>query len=174
MLEPTSDRGRVEYALQTERDGISFYEHASRHIAHKLARAAFVMLAREEERHVDTIKSLARFLDGEGEPADFDAADPGSLKKTIHTIYSATSADDLDGDMDAAEAYAKAIEIETRVIDLYGQCAKECETAEARHLFDVLYREEADHLKLLEDMRGYLIDPEQWFVDRKMILREDG
>lgn len=174
MPEPTSDRGRVEYALQTERDGINFYEHASRHIAHKLARAAFTMLAREEERHVDTIKSLARFLDGKGEPIDLDPTDPGSLNKTIHTIYSAASAEDLDDSMNAAEAYAEAIEIETRVIDFYGQCAKECDTDEARHLFDVLRREEAEHLKLLEDMQGYLINPEQWFVDRKMILREDG
>ncbi|MCK4513055.1 ferritin family protein, partial [bacterium] len=140
----------------------------------KLTRAAFAMLSKEESRHIDTIETLAKFLDGNTAAPEIDSSPtPGSLEKTIHTIYSTASPDDLDGNMDPAEAYATAIDLEERATALYKQCALECDTAEGRHLFDVLSREEMDHLKLLKDMQGYLADPEQWFVDRKMILRED-
>ncbi len=169
-----TDRDRVAHALQTERDGNDFYDRVSAHAAHKLTRAAFVMLSKEESRHIDTIESLAKFLDGDADAPEIDSSPTlESLEKTIHTIYSIASAEDLDGDMDPAEAYTTAIDLEERSTALYKQCALECDTAEGRHLFDVLSREELDHLKLLEDMQGYLTDPEQWFVDRKMILRED-
>ncbi len=174
MAEMRTDKDRVAHALQTERDGNDFYVRASTHAAHKLTRAAFTMLAKEENRHIDTIESLATFLDGGDVTPEIDASPSlASLEKAIHTIYSTASAGSLDGDMDPAEAYATAIDLEKRATALYKQCALECSTAEGRHLFDVLSREETDHLKLLEDMQGYLTDPERWFVDRKMILRED-
>ena len=59
-----TDRERVAHALQTERDGNDFYDRVSAHAARKLTRAAFVMLSKEESRHIDTIESLAKFLDG--------------------------------------------------------------------------------------------------------------
>ena len=39
MPEHSTDRERVEFALKTEQDGHSFYQSASKKMAHKLAKA---------------------------------------------------------------------------------------------------------------------------------------
>lgn len=174
MPEPTSDRGRVEYALQTERDGTSFYEHASKHTAHKLARAAFETLAKEEIRHVTIIESLAKFLDGKDADLEPDSPSLKDLENTIRTIYGTASAEMVEGDLDPAEAYAKAVELEKRIAALYYRYSQECETSEAKRVFDVLYVEEQDHLSLLEDMLRYVTNSEQWFTDREATMMDGG
>jgi len=77
-------------------------------------------------------------------------------------------------DLDAAKSYEKAIELEKRISALYFECASECESDEARRLFNVLYREEQDHLTLLEDMLMYLTKPDQWFIDKDYVLLDGG
>jgi rubrerythrin len=168
-----TDRERVDLALKTENDGNGFYEHAAKHTSHKLARAAFQMLAKEETRHVQLIESLSEALKS---GAEVKVHSPGmkSLEKGILTIYGAATAEPVAGEMEPSEAYAKAIELEKRISALYFDYVKECDSDTAKHLFDVLYREEQDHLSLLEDMLGYLTDPNQWFVDRDMVMLDGG
>ncbi len=168
-----TDRKRVELALKTEKDGNGFYEHAARHTNHKLARAAFEMLAKEELRHVQLIESLGQALES-GSEIEVNSPDLDTLEKNIETIYGAATAEPVAGEMEPAEAYAKAVELEERISSLYFEYAKECDSDAARHLFNVLYLEEQDHLSLIEDMLGYLTDPSQWFVDRDMVMLDGG
>jgi len=168
-----TDRERVEFALKTENDGNGFYEHAAKHTSHKLARAAFEMLGKEEIRHVQLIESLGQALEA-GTEVEVASPDKKTLEKSIQTIYGAATAEPVEGEMEPAEAYAKAIELEQRISKLYFDYAKDCESDAAKHLFNVLYREEQDHLSLLEDMLGYLTDPNQWFVDRDMVMLDGG
>ena len=168
-----TDRERVELALKTESDGNGFYEHAAKHTDHKLARAAFEMLAKEEVRHVELIESLGQTLES-GAKIEVDSPDMKALETSIHTIYGAAIAVPVESEMEPSEAYAKAIALEENVCSLYLAYSKECESDAAKHLFDVLYREEQDHLSLLEDMLGYLTDPNQWFVDRDMVMLDRG
>jgi rubrerythrin len=168
-----TDRERVELALQTESDGSGFYEHAAKHTNHKLAHAAFEMLAKEEVRHVQLIESLGQALES-GDEVKVDSPNLKSLEKTVQTIYGDATAEPVEGEMEPAEAYAKAIELEKKISALYFEWTDACESDAAKHLFGVLYREEQDHLSLLEDMLGYLTDPSQWFVDRDMVMLDGG
>lgn len=172
MPDHATDRDRVLFALRTERDGGSFYDSARKHASHKLARAAFELLAREEERHVELIDALARSLDGEEEAIAVDSPTRAGLEFSLKTIYE--DASEGGGDLDPAEAYAKAIDLENRISALYFEYARECDSDEAKRLFDVLYREEQDHLSLLEDMLAYLTKPDQWFIDRDGIMLDGG
>jgi rubrerythrin len=174
MSEPTTDIERVKLALTTENDGTSFYEYAATRTANKLARAAFEMLSKEEIRHVSLVKSLGQMLEGRGELAEPDSPTEKDLAKKVHTIYSSAQDEAGEGDLDPGEAYAKAIELEKKIAALYFGYAQDCESGEARHLFDVLYREEQDHLGLLEDMHGYLTRPDDWFIDRDMVMLDGG
>jgi len=174
MAKGMSDKERVDLALKTENDGSAFYRQAAERTAHKLARAAFELLAKEELRHVALIEALAQRLSGKGGPVTVDSPTKGSLARGIKTIYESAMSEKAKGDLDAAKAYEKAIELEKRISALYFEHGRESESDEARTLFNVLYREEQDHLTLLEDMYNYLTKPDQWFIDQDGVLLDGG
>jgi rubrerythrin len=174
MPDHATDKDRVLFALRTEQDGSAYYNAAMERTSHKLASAAFELLAKEEVRHVSLIEALGKQLDGQAGSIDADSPTRASLEFSLKTIYEGAGDDAGPGDLDPAEAYEKAIELEKKISALYYSYARECESGEARRLFEVLYREEQDHLGLLEDMLAYLTKPDQWFVDRDGIMLDGG
>jgi rubrerythrin len=174
MPERLTDSERVEFALQTERDGSRFYKDATERVQHKLARAAFQLLSKEELRHVALIEALAKRLKGKGGPVSADSPNLRKLELGVKTIYETAGEKKGKGDLDPAKAYEEAVALEQKISALYSGYIKDSESPEARHLFTVLYREEQDHLNLLEDMLAYLTKPDQWFIDRDMTLLDGG
>lgn len=174
MPDQATDRERVEFALKTERDGNSFYEQAAGRTTHKLARAAFDILAKEEIRHVALIEALGKQLDGEGGPIDPESPTLKNLQLSIKTVYEGAIDEGEKGDLDPADAYRQAIELEKKISALYYGYGSESESDGAKRLFSVLYREEQDHLTLLEDMLAYLTKPDDWFIDRDMVMLDGG
>ena len=147
---------------------------AAKQTSHKLAKAAFELLGREELRHVELIEGLGKQLGGAGEAPTLEMVGRKALESGLKSIYEAEHEETIEGKMDPAEAYEKAIELEKKVTSLYSQYSRECEDDAAKRLFAVLNKEEEHHLSLLEDMLGYLTDPNQWFVDRDMVMLDGG
>ena len=174
MPEFKTDRERIDFALRTESDGHAFYKVAAKKTAHKLARAAFELLGKEELRHVALIEALDKRLAGEGDAPDVELVDRGNLESGLKSIYESASEETIEDEMDPAEAYATAIELEKRITSLYAQYANEAEDDAAKRLFAVLEKEEELHLSLLEDMLAYLTKPEEWFIDRDGIMLDGG
>jgi len=174
MPEHVSDTDRVEYALKTEKDGHAFYRSAVQNTTHKLARAAFEMLAKEELRHVDMIEALRKQLKGEGAAPDADVRERKDLEFSLKSIYENAGEEQGEGKLEPAEAYEKAIELEKKITSLYSGYVDECDDDAAKHLFKALTREEQNHLSLLEDMHAYLTRPDEWFIDRDGILLDGG
>ena len=174
MPEHNTDRERIEFALKTEQDGHEFYQMAAKKTAHKLARAAFELLGKEELRHVELIEGLGKQLGGEGEAPTLKTVSRKILESGLKTIYDSVPEDSVEDGMDPATAYEQAIELEKRITDLYGEYAKACDDDGAKRLFDVLQKEEEHHLGLLEDMHAYLTKPEEWFIDRDGIMLDGG
>jgi rubrerythrin len=174
MPDQATDTQRVEYALKTERDGNSFYEQAMERTAHKLARAAFDILAKEEIRHVALIEALGKQIDGGGGPIDPESPTLKNLQFSIKTIYEGAIDEGQKGDLDPADAYRQAIELEKKISALYYRYGSESESDAAKRLFSALFREEQDHLTLLEDMLAYLTKPDEWFIDRDMVMLDGG
>jgi len=170
MSETMSDIELIELALDTESSGNDFYLDAASKTDHKLARAAFEVLAKEEIRHVELIEALSRTLEGEGGPVETTSPEKKELEKRVKTVYEKAGDETTEDKMEPAEAYEKAIELEKKIAALYYGYIEECQSDAARRLFKALYQEEQDHLGLLEDMLGYLTKPDQWFIDRDMIL----
>jgi rubrerythrin len=174
MPDQATDKERVEFALRTERDGNSFYEDAAKRTGHKLARAAFEILAKEEVRHAALIEALGKKLDGEGGPIDPESPSLKNLQFSIKTIYEGAGDQEQKGELEPADAYRQAIELEKKISALYYRYGDESESDVAKRLFSVLYREEQDHLTLLEDMLAYLTKPDDWFIDRDMVMLDGG
>ncbi len=174
MPEQMTDRERVEFALKTESDGSGFYDLAKKQTNHKLARAAFELLSREEMRHIEIIRALGKHLDGDAALPGADSPTMADLHSTLKTIYGTAIEGAGEERMDPAEAYEKAIGLEKKISALYFQYASDCESDEARRLFEVLYKEEQRHLGLLEDMLAYLTKPDQWFIDKDGVMLDGG
>ncbi len=174
MPEHNTDRERVEFALKTEQDGHRFYQTAAKKMAHKLARAAFELLGKEELRHVELIEGLGKQMGGEGEAPTIEMVTRKTLESDLKTIYGNASEDSVQAEMDPATAYEHAIELEKKITGLYAEYAKVCDDDGAKRLFAVLHKEEEHHLSLLEDMHAYLTKPDEWFIDRDGILLDGG
>ena len=174
MPEHKTDRERVEFALKTEQDGHEFYQMAAKKLAHKLARAAFELLGKEELRHVALIEGLGQQLGGEGEAPTIETITRKTLESGLKSIYESAQVESVPDEMDPAVAYEKAIELEKEITGLYAQYAKECDDDGAKRLFTVLLQEEEHHLNLLEDMHSYLTKPEEWFISRDGIMLDGG
>jgi len=174
MPQNATDIDRVAFALATERDGSAFYKDATERTQHKLAGAAFELLSKEELRHVALIEALGRRLKGKGGPVSADSPNLRKLELGVKTIYEKAGEKKAKGSLDPVAAYEEAVSLEQKISALYAGYIKESESPEARHLFTVLYREEQDHLNLLEDMLAYLTKPDQWFIDRDMTLLDGG
>lgn len=174
MPEHNTDRERVEFALKTEQDGHRFYQSASKRMAHKLAKAAFELLGKEELRHVALIEGLGEQLGGEGEAPTIEMVTRKTLESDLKTIYESAKEGSIEDEMDPATAYEKAIELEKQTTSLYAGYARECDDDGAKRLFGVLLKEEEHHLSLLEDMHAYLTKPEEWFIDRDGIILDGG
>jgi rubrerythrin len=177
MANPTSDRERIDFALKTEQDGHEFYQAAAKKTAHKLAKAAFELLGKEELRHVALIEALDKGLSGEGEVPDADdieEMDRRKLETSLKSIYESATETTEGVKFEAVEAYEKAIELEKRITSLYTDYIKESDDERARRLFAVLEREEQNHLSLLQDMHAYLTKPGEWFIDRDGVMLDGG
>jgi rubrerythrin len=174
MEKPTNDRERVDFALRTEKDGHQFYQMAAKKTAHKLARAAFELLGREELRHVALIEALDKELSGVGEAPDAREVDLKTLTSNLKSIYKSEGEETGEVKFDAVEAYQKAIELEKRITALYTDYLKESDDEGARRLFAVLQREEQHHLSLLQNMHAYLTKPGEWFIDQDGVMLDGG
>ncbi len=174
MPEHKTDRERVEFALKTEHDGHKFYQTAAKKTAHKLARAAFELLGKEELRHVELIEGLGKQMGGEGEAPTLAEVDRKALESGLKTIYDSASEGSVQDEMDPVTAYEQAIELEKKITGLYAEYAKVCDDDGAKRLFAVLHKEEEHHLGLLEDMHSYLTKPEEWFISRDGIMLDGG
>jgi rubrerythrin len=175
MDKPTTDRERVDFALKTERDGHAFYVKVSKQTTHKLARAAFDLLAKEELRHIALIEALDKGLSGEGKVLEAKEVGRKHLESDLRSIYeSEGQATSDEVAFQAEDAYAKAIELEKRITALYAGYISESEDERAQRLFAVLEREEQNHLSLLQDMHAYLTKPGRWFIDRDGVLLDGG
>jgi rubrerythrin len=174
MPEYVTDLEKVEFALKTEQDGHEFYQMASKKTSHKLARAAFELLGREELRHVALIEGLGKQLGGEGEAPTIEMVTRKALESDLKTIYETAHEGVIEEKMDPAAAYEKSIELEKEITSLYAQYSKDCDAEAAKRLFAVLQQEEEHHLSLLEDMHAYLTKPEEWFISRDGIMLDGG
>jgi len=174
MAEHNTDREKVEFALKTEQDGHAFYQMAAKKTSHKLAKAAFSLLGKEELRHVALIEGLGQQLGGEGEAPTVETVDRKALESGLKSIYESAHEEAIEEEMDPAVAYEKAIELEKKVTALYAEYMTGCEDGGAKRLFAVLHKEEEHHLSLLEDMFAYLTKPEEWFIDRDGVMLDGG
>lgn len=148
-------------ALKMEKDGMAFYEEASKKIKNPLGKKMFLSFVEDEKRHYGMIEALANGLNiGE----ELKKAGPA---ERIRTIFEKAKKDidaRLGSDPSDVEALNFAVSMEDKGYQFYRDSAASASDAGEKALFEKLAREESQHHEILENALTYLEKSGEWFL----------
>ena len=147
----------VDYAMRQEREGMTFYNKASRKFEDKTLKKLFAKLAGEEKKHLETFKSLK------------DKAQ----KKNVNEYFRSTGVDEslealikeglfpddvmskkIDKIKSVADVCALAMKAEKDAILLYSELAKVSIDKEQKKVFTQMIKEEKSHIAMVSAVRA--------------------
>ena len=148
----------IAIAIQTEKDGINFYEKAAEKTTHPFGKKMFLSFIEDEKRHLKILEQISRELN-----VPFDTE--YSPRKRIKTIFEKVSnevTEHIVPTADETEAIAVALEIENEGYTFYKEQA--AQHSQYSEIFDRLAKEESEHIFVLQNLLNYLNDTGHWFM----------
>ncbi len=148
----------IEISLFIEKEGLFFYESASKKVQSSKVREMFSRLADEEREHIQVLQEKSRYL----QPAIADRSRPGEhlsrfigeeLKGKIFPALSVSSAQNIDSDKQALDL---GIESERRSIEMLQSLLEKEKKLDVKAIFSHLLVEEKRHLSMLQDLKTKL------------------
>ena len=145
----------IEVSLYIEKEGLLFYEKASRHARSTEVKTIFTRLAGEEKEHIQSLKSKARFLrpalvkksQGAKKTESFIAE---NLQGKVFPAFDEADTPKPVTDKDALEM---GIESEKRSIEILSELLNREKKIDVRAIFSHLVVEEKKHLAALEEIK---------------------
>jgi len=155
MDEKAQVRRVFEYALERERQGITFFQENASRLSHPAVQGVFERLVEEEQRHVQYIQCLLDQLDETGEvtvPAELAEemdlfSDRAGIEQLDQTVYESMVPD--------VTVLRMAYLIERDFAEFYAQAAVRA-TGEVREALEKLAHWEAGHERLFKDLHDTL------------------
>jgi rubrerythrin len=148
----------IDYAMTQERDGITFYNKASRKFEDKALKQLFKKLAGEEKKHLESFKSLKakaqqKTVDVNFRSTGVDAYLEALIKEGIFPKEDAMSKQ-IDKIKSVADVCALAMKAEKNAILLYSELAKATVDKEQKKMFNQLIKEEKSHIAMVSAVRA--------------------
>jgi rubrerythrin len=145
----------LQMAIQTEIDGVNFYQKFAAQTQDSGARAMFERLAQDEAIHLELLQNTRAMLEESGEWAEykgvmldeFEAAPIFSRERVEQNVVEYTS--DLS-------ALRVGYLIEKDAMDFYAHAAEQIGDPNGRRMFADLAKMERGHLNLLEGEYNFL------------------
>jgi rubrerythrin len=134
----------IEFAIEREKEAVSFYEDASSRQEYSDARKMFKDFANEERKHRALLEG---FLKGERTIADYRFKWIPDMKRSNYLV-------DIpyEKGMPYADILRLAMKREEKSLALYNKLALEIDDKEMQQIFKVLCQEEAKHKLALETL----------------------
>jgi len=145
-----------QFAMQMEKDGEDFYLQLAKETTVPGLAKIFTMLANEERKHYTVVEQLSR---KEKNPQLADTA----LLNNVKNIFSGMREKKEQLFIDATAAtvsYRKACTIEADSERFYREKAREAEDDNEQRIFSRLAGEEANHLRIMENILAFVSRPE--------------
>jgi rubrerythrin len=147
----------LQMAIQTEIDGVNFYQKFAAQTQDSAARAMFRRLAQDEVMHLELLQNTRAMLEESGEWAEYkgvalneiEAAPIFSRERVEQNVVEYTS--DLS-------ALRVAYLIEKDAMDFYSHAAEQTGDPNGKRMFADLAEMERGHLNLLEGEYNFLRD----------------
>ncbi len=149
----------IKVSLCIEKEGLGFYEKASKRVRNSKVKSAFARLAEEEKEHIRSLQEKARFLQPalsrKTEGGDVERHITLNLKGRVFPDLKKREIDFLEFENDA-QALEMGIEAEKRSIEVLSRFLTEEKKIDVRAIFMHLIVEEKRHLQTLEELKKTL------------------
>jgi rubrerythrin len=155
-----------EYAMQMEKDGEDYYRQLAQKINNNGMKTILTMLADEEVKHYNAIEKIKKQNTQIAESAILTDA------KNVF-VQIKESGESFDFDINEAELYKRARDIEKKSRDFYAEKAGKVTEEYQKKLFLKLADEEQKHYVLLENIIEFVSRPEQWLENAEFFHLEE-
>ena len=163
----------LKFAIQMELDGKKFYTRAGQKSNNKLGKELFPWLADKEDQHRKRFEEIYHAIITENK---WPEADIKLEKDKIPVTIFASAIKDADNAIDnkanEIEVADKALEMELKSINYYGQQADKSRSVAAKKFFTRISEEEQGHYLAIIDYKEYVTDPAGWFTRTEHHLLE--
>lgn len=167
-IPPMRDTDPIAIAIQTEKDGITFYEKAAAKTTHPFGKKMFLSFIEDEKRHLLILERISKEMDT---PFDIDYS-PRERVKTIFEKVSHEVTSHIAPTTDETEAINVALTIENEGYAFYEEQAKT--NAPHAKVFHRLAKEESEHIFILQNLSSYLSDTGHWFMYEEHQMVDGG
>jgi rubrerythrin len=145
-----------KYAMQMELDGRNFYLDLAEKANNTGLKNILTMMADSEAKHYNVILSMQR-----NDKTQF-STDTDVLTKVKNVFMEMKEEKEFDVDVSQVEFYKKALEVEKDSQKFYLERADEEKDPHRKEIFLKLADEEKNHCILLENMVGFVSQPDNW------------
>ncbi len=157
----------LEFALQTEMDGIDFYTAKAEENKDNSLHKVFVFLAKDEQRHASLIRDLGAHKFGD--LPDIEAL--ASVKSLFNDADMLT--DGIYTSSAQLSTYHLAREIEKKSIDLYNNELHQSDDPKVQEVFRFILKQEQQHYALFDELCVRVGRPDEWIEAAEFGVRED-
>jgi rubrerythrin len=145
----------LAFAMKMEKDGEAFYKSMAQKTENSGLANILEMLADEEVKHYEVLKSLQG---GEGTLHETDVL--GRAKNIFERIRDFNQP--ISSEADQIPIYRQAMDIEKQSEDFYLDKADQVKDKRQKELFIKLAEEEKKHFYLLENVIDFISRPKTW------------
>ena len=154
----------LKKAIEMEEHGRLTYLAQAEAAADPLLKAFLLEMSNDEKRHRDWFRGL---LEGTLECVAKSAGKVPSIEARMMRHFHRDAAKEHSGDFSAQETGLKiAMDLEKASYDFYTGLWRSAESESDRTLYDLVRREEYDHMVGIENILYYLTNTSQW-LDRE-------
>jgi len=155
-----------EYAMQMEKDGEDYYRQLAQKAGNNGMKTILTMLADEEVKHYNALEKIKT------QKTQITESEILTDAKNVF-VQIKESGDSFDFDINQADLYKKARNIEKKSRDFYTEKANEVTEEYQKEFFLKLADEEQKHYVLLDNIIEFVSRPEQWLEDAEFFHLED-
>lgn len=169
----------IEYAMQMEADGETYYRQAARQADKNCLKVILNMLADDEVKHFQALEKMK-----DDQPPEISESTILSDTKNIFARMRKENSSGESGqdqsyeqlqaiDASQIQLYREGLEIEQKSMDFYELNADQTENEDHRQLFIKLAREEKKHYFLLENVIEFISQPANWLENAEFVHLEE-
>ncbi|MBS3787276.1 ferritin family protein [Candidatus Bipolaricaulota bacterium] len=152
-----------DMAVKFEQEGYDYYKKHAGSTENPFVVSVLEKLAEREEDHIRVIKELA-----EGKKIEEVDLEKVDLEKATREVFEEFSESEREGwKEEKASVYDHALELETKLAELYKEMAKETDDEDEEEFFKALMKEEDKHYETLQNVFYYLTDHDRWMAEKE-------
>ena len=148
-----------EFAMQMEKDGRDFYLDLAKKTSNSGLKNILTMMADSEAKHYNVFLSMKK-----NDKIQY-TTDTEILTKVKNIFIKMKEEKEFDLDVSQVELYKKALGIEKDGHKFYLEKANEEKDPSRKEIFLKIAGEEKSHCVLLENMIGFVSQPDSWLED---------